>query len=137
MSKLRDILVVESDDLIRVLLTETLSDEGYVVRSVSDRTGMHRALNIQPPDLLLCDVDLDRGPGPSLIDDVQVLHSAAVPMVLMTTNVWTARSLARQGLNFCLLKPFDLDELFTCVAWHIGSAGGYAGVPLLEQAAGV
>jgi DNA-binding response OmpR family regulator len=63
MSKLRDILVVENDDLIRTLLTETLSEEGYAVRSASDRMGMHRALDIQPPDLLLCDVDLDRGPA--------------------------------------------------------------------------
>jgi DNA-binding NtrC family response regulator len=134
MSKLGDILVVENDDLIRALLTETLSEEGYAVRSVSDRTGMHCALNIQPPDLLLCDVDLDRGPGPSLIDDVHVLHSAAVPMVLLTTNVWTARSLARQGLTFCLLKPYDLDDLLASVASNIHSPVPGENTYLLERA---
>ena len=134
MSKLGDILVVENDDLIRALLTETLSEEGYVVRSVSDRAGMHRALDIQPPDLLLCDVDLDRGPGLSLIDDVHVLHSAAVPMVLLTTNVWTARSLARQGLTFCLLKPYDLDDLLSSVARNIHSSGTDDSTSLLERA---
>ena len=134
MSKLGDILVVENDDLIRALLTETLSEEGYAVRSVSDRTGMHRALNIQPPDLLLCDVDLDGGPGHSLIDDVHALHSAAVPMVLLTTNVWTARSLARQGLTFCLLKPFDLDDLLSSVARNMHSPGPGDSTVMLERA---
>lgn len=115
------ILVVENDDLIRALLTEALGEEGYTVRSASDRTAMHNALSHQRPDLLLCDVDLDRGPGSSLIDDVHALHSAVVPMLLLTTDVWTARSLARQGLSFCLLKPFGIDDLLTSVAMHIHS----------------
>jgi DNA-binding NtrC family response regulator len=119
MSRLGDILVVENDDMIRGLLTETLGEEGYTVRSASDRTGMHLALTTQLPDLLICDVDLDCGPSPTLIDDVRAIHGAAVPMVLMTTSVWAARSLARQGLTFCLLKPYDLDNLLSSVATHI------------------
>jgi len=114
-----NILVVEDDDLIRALLAETLMDEGYTVRSVSDRMGMRMALATEPPDLLICDVDLDRGPEASLIDDVRAIHGATVPLLLMTTNVWAARSLARQGLTFCLLKPFQLDDLLTSVATHI------------------
>jgi DNA-binding response OmpR family regulator len=121
MSSLGDILVVENDNLIRALLTETLDEEGYTVRSASDRTDMHLALAAQPPDLLLCDVDLDRGPSHSLIDDVRAIGDAAVPMLLMTTDVWIARSLARQGLTFCLLKPFAVDDLLTSVAMHIRS----------------
>ena len=121
MVRLGDILVVENDDLIRALLTETLDEEGYTVRSASDRIRMHLALVAQLPDLLICDVDLDRGPVPSLIDDVHALHGAAVPMVLLTTDAWTARSLARQGLTFCPLKPFDLSDLLTSVATHIRS----------------
>jgi DNA-binding NtrC family response regulator len=116
------------------LLTETLSEEGYAVRSASDRMGMHRALNIQPPDLLLCNFDLDRGPGPSLIHDVHAFHSATVPMVLLTTNVWTARSLARQGLTFCLLKPFDLDDLLSSVARNMHSPGPGDSTVMLERA---
>ena len=42
-----------------------------------------------------------------------------MPLLLMTTNVWAAQSLARQGLTFCLLKPFHLEELLTSVASHI------------------
>jgi two-component system, OmpR family, response regulator len=119
MSNMGDILGVENDDQIRTLLAETLGEEGYTVRSASDRTAMHLALATQPPDLLICDVDFDTGPSPTLIDDVCAIHGAVVPLVFLTTNVWTARSLARQGLTFCLLKPFDLSDLLTSVETHI------------------
>ena len=129
--------VVENDDLIRALLTETLSEEGYAVRSASDRKRSHRyAPRLEHPAAwsALCDVDLDRGPGPSLIDDAHALHSAAVPMVLLTTNVWTARSLAQQGLTLCLLKPFDLDDLLSSVARNMHSPGPGDSTVLLERA---
>jgi DNA-binding response OmpR family regulator len=135
MARLGDILVVENDDLIRDLLTEALGEEGYAVRSASDRTGMHRALAAQPPDLLLCDVDLDRGPDSTLIDDLHALRGAAVPMLLLTTNVWAAQSLARQGLTFCLLKPFDIADLLTSVAMHISPYTPGA-APLRERVVG-
>jgi DNA-binding NtrC family response regulator len=80
---------------------------------------MRLALDTQPPDLLICDVDLDREPDTTLVDDIRATRSAVVPLLLMTTNVWTARSLARQGLLFCLLKPFDLTDLLTLVAMLI------------------
>jgi len=119
MAGIGNILVVEDDDLIRALLVETLGEEGYSVRSACDRMAMRMALAIELPDLVICDVDLDRGPGTTLIDEVCAAHGAAVPLLLLTTNVWTARSLARQGLTFCLLKPFQLDDLLTSVATQI------------------
>ena len=119
MSSKGDILVVEHDNLICALLTETLGEQGYTVRSARDRTGMHRALATQLPDLLICDVDLDRGPGLTLINDVRAACGAAVPLVLMTTSTWIAQSLARQGFTFCLLKPFHLNDLLASVAMHI------------------
>jgi DNA-binding response OmpR family regulator len=136
MARLGDILVVENDDLIRDLLTETLGEEGYTVRSARDRTGMHRALAAQPPDLLICDVDLDRGPGLTLINDVRAACGAAVPLVLMTTSTWIAQNLARQGFTFCLLKPFHLNDLLTSVAMHIRTHAPGAAAPLTERVVG-
>jgi DNA-binding response OmpR family regulator len=121
MSSKGHILVVENDDPLRRFLAEMLDEEGYTVRSVSDRMDMRRALDTQTPDLLICDVDLDCGPDPALIDDVRATRGAAVPMLLMTTNVSTAQSLARQGLTFCMLKPFGIDDLLTNVTMHIHS----------------
>jgi DNA-binding response OmpR family regulator len=136
MARRGDILVVENDDLIRDLLTGTLGEEGYSVRCAHDRTGMRSALAAQPPDLLLCDVDLDRGPGLTLINDVRAACDAAVPLVLMTTSTWIAQSLERQGFTFCLLKPFHLGDLLTSVATHIRTHAPGAAAPLTERVVG-
>jgi two-component system response regulator MprA len=131
-----DILIVENDDLIRALLVETLTEEGYAVRSASNREDMRTALAARPPALLICDVDLDRGPAPTVIDDVYSTSSVPVPLLLMTTNVWSARSLARQGLAFCLLKPFQLDDLLASVATYIRPSARDSSVALGERAVG-
>jgi DNA-binding response OmpR family regulator len=130
------ILLVEDDDLIRALLTETLAEEGYAVRSVSNRVDMHKELAAQPPALLICDVDLDRGSDSALIDDMHAASSVPIPLLLMTTDDWTARSLARQGLIFCLLKPFNLDDLLASVAVYIRPASQGAAASLHECALG-
>lgn len=137
MSSLGDILIVENDDQIRIFLAETLGEEGYTVRSASDRTAMHLALATQLPKLVICDIDLDRGPSPALISDVSALHDEVVPLLLLTTNLWTARSLAGQGLTCCLLKPFDLDDLLTSVATRICSHDPSAAAPLSEPSVGI
>src|SRR4051812_17800763 len=135
MLRLGNILVVENDDPIRDLLAEALAMEGYGVQSVSDRTALHAAFAAQSPDLLIYDADLDRGSERPIMDDVRA-YDRVVPVLLLTTNVWTARSLARQNLAFCLLKPFQLDDLFACVAQLIDPAGPGADTPVRAQEVG-
>jgi CheY-like chemotaxis protein len=118
------------EDLIRAIITETLGEEGYTLRSASDWTAMHLALAAQLPNIVICDIDLDHGPSPGLIDDMRAIHGAAMPLVFLTTNLWTARSLAEQGLTCYLLKPFDLNDLLTSVATHIRSHDPSAAAPL-------
>jgi DNA-binding response OmpR family regulator len=64
MSSKRHILVVENHDPLRRLLAEMLDEEGYTVRSASDRTDMRRALNTQTPNLLSAMWILTVGPIP-------------------------------------------------------------------------
>jgi DNA-binding response OmpR family regulator len=136
MSSLGNILVVENNDEIRAFITETLDEEGYTVRSASDREAMYSALDTQQPDLLICDLDFDRGPDLTLIDDLRALRAAAVPLIVMTTNTWISQSLARQGFTYCLLKPFHFNDLLTCVATHIRSLGSVNSASLRERAVG-
>jgi DNA-binding response OmpR family regulator len=130
----RDILVIENNDQIRAIITETLDEEGYTVRGVSDRTAMYRALDSHPPDLLICDLDLDCGPGLTLITDIRAIRAAAVQLILLTTSTWIAQSLARDGYTFCLLKPFDLSDLLVNVAMSIHSPVPANGTFLSERA---
>jgi DNA-binding response OmpR family regulator len=136
MLHLANILVVENDDLIRDFLAEALGLDGYTVQTVADRTSMHAALATQLPNLMIYDLDLDHTTDLPIVDDMRDTRGQGVPMILLTTNEQTARSLPRQNSISYLLKPFDLDDLFGYIAQHIGSAGPGADTPVRARGSG-
>jgi DNA-binding NtrC family response regulator len=57
--------------------------------------------------------------GAELITALRGAGLATMPMVLMTASPRDAAPLLAPGLIECLVKPFDLDELLTCVARYV------------------
>jgi DNA-binding response OmpR family regulator len=114
-----DILVIADDAAIGELIREALSDEGYIVRVVPDTAHASVALVGHIPDLVMCDLPRPGLPGRDLI--VQLLHTlpADVPMNVLISDDQEARELDDLNIAFCLMKPFDLTELFACVAAYI------------------
>ena len=116
-----DILVIEDDAPISDFIAEVLEDEGYSVRSAHDRAAALTTLAERLPNLILCDLHLPGVAGRSLIDDIRSTVGTAVALVVMTADVQAARQLDMQGIAFCLLKPFSLEDLLSCVAKHLPS----------------
>jgi len=110
------ILIVEDEAAIVSFMTEALSDEGYIVHAAGDVTSALHALKEHQPGLMLLDLHLNGTAGTALLDHAQENRFAATPVVLMTADTQLAADLAVQGQYVCLLKPFDLDDLFACVA---------------------
>jgi DNA-binding response OmpR family regulator len=113
-----EVLVVDADQDVAAFIVELLSDEGYAVRAVRDVDSARAAIADATPDLVLCDLFVL---GRAAVDCVMTLHLdgfADIPIVLTTTDVWTAKRLGVPGIAFCLIKPFNLDELLECVAAH-------------------
>ena len=119
MPRTGEVLVVEADPALAALIADVLSDEGYAVRVVGDVQGVHSAMVRSSPELVLCDLFLL---GRAAVDFVITLHDdgfADLPIVLTTTDARAAERLHVPGVAFCLIKPFDLDDLLACVAAHI------------------
>jgi CheY-like chemotaxis protein len=57
--------------------------------------------------------------GIDVIRNLQQPGTSDIPIVIMTADVPATRTLDLDGIAFCLLKPFDIDELLNCVARHI------------------
>jgi DNA-binding NtrC family response regulator len=110
------ILIVEDDAAIVSFMTEALSDEGYIVHSALDVTAALFALRAHQPGLVLLDLHLDGAVGTALLDHVRENGFTAIPVVLMTADAQLAAELTMHGEYVCLLKPFELDELCSCVA---------------------
>jgi DNA-binding response OmpR family regulator len=119
MSKAGDILIVDDDQPIVDFISEALADEGYGVRSAFSVASALDATAEQAPDLIIMDLHMPGKTGDVFVRDLRSSGHTELPVVLMTADSVSAKALEAEGVAFCLLKPFDLDDLLACVAKYI------------------
>lgn len=119
-----DILVVDDHAPTVEFIAEALGDEGYSVRTARDSAQAQRLLAEWRPDLVLMDMHMPGKPGDLLVHELRSSGIGDLPIILMTADTRLADVLARQGMPFCLIKPFNLDDLLDCVAAHVRHIGG-------------
>lgn len=119
MSNAGDILIVDDDQPIVDFITEALADEGYSVRSAFSVASALDATAAHAPDLIVMDLHMPGKTGDMFVRELRRAGRTDLPVVLMTADSMSAKALEAEGIAFCLLKPFDLDDLLACVAKHI------------------
>jgi two-component system alkaline phosphatase synthesis response regulator PhoP len=119
MQTICDILVVDDDEPTIVFIAEALRDEGYTVHTALAPADARAVIVQCHPDLVLLDLHLPGKTGDILVQDLKDDGLAHIPIILMTADAQAAQELSMEGFAYCLLKPFDLDELIDCVAKHI------------------
>jgi DNA-binding response OmpR family regulator len=112
------ILVAEDDGAIADVLIEVLTDEGYTVQIVSNGCDALAALQTARLELALLDLSLPGLSGRELLEAVRA-QQIDVPIVVMTASSLAADELAATGASTCQYKPFELDDLLSCVREHI------------------
>src|SRR5882757_5278056 len=107
----RTLLVVDDDEEIRTLVAEPLAKAGYNVMTASDGPSMFAALNAQPIDLIVLDLNLPGEDGLSLCRMTRAGRN--IPIIMLT-----ARSEAidrviglEVGADDYITKPFEPREL--------------------------
>jgi DNA-binding response OmpR family regulator len=118
MMSLGTLLVAEDDAAIADVLVEVLTEEGYAVQVVATGADALQALQTEPLDLALIDLAM---PGLSGLEVLEGAHAQQidVPIVIMTARTRVTEELTAAGARTCLYKPFELDELLSCVLEHI------------------
>ncbi|GAB4517370.1 MAG: response regulator [Haliangiales bacterium] len=110
------ILVVDDEQVIRDILSEFLSMEGYVVRSVDTGERALTELSLRPYDMVISDLKM---PGISGIDLLERIATAKINVlaVIMTGfgTVETAISAMKKGAYDYILKPFKVEEVMHVV----------------------
>jgi DNA-binding NtrC family response regulator len=115
----RDILIIDDEIAIIEFMAEALQDEGYTVRSASDCEQGLREIAIAPPALVLLDLHMPGMTVVEFLEHVPAVGSCAVPIIIMTADQRAPTLVSTHSELTYLFKPFDLDELVSCVARFI------------------
>jgi len=110
------ILVVDDERVIREILAEFLTLEGFSVHTVEDGEKALTELRLRPYDLLITDLKMPRLSGLQLLEKVEQ-ERLGVLTVLMTGfgTVETAIEAMKKGAYDYLLKPFKVEEVIHVV----------------------
>jgi response regulator RpfG family c-di-GMP phosphodiesterase len=110
------ILVVDDERVIREILAEFLTLEGFSVHTVEDGEKALTELRLNPYDLLITDLKMPRLSGLQLLEKIEA-ERLGVLTVLMTGfgTVETAIEAMKKGAYDYLLKPFKVEEVIHVV----------------------
>jgi response regulator RpfG family c-di-GMP phosphodiesterase len=110
------ILVVDDERVIREILAEFLTLEGFSVHTVEDGEKALTELRLRPYDLLITDLKMPRLSGLQLLERIEA-ERLGVLTVLMTGfgTVETAIEAMKKGAYDYLLKPFKVEEVIHVV----------------------
>jgi CheY-like chemotaxis protein len=112
----RRVMVVDDDEVSRVLITEALAGEAYELVFAHDAAAALAVLRHTRPDLILMDVRLPDGDGIMLTGRLKALPQLATIPVLMLTGEArrdTLESSMQAGAVGFLVKPFSREGLVT------------------------
>jgi len=106
------ILVVDDEKVIREILADFLSMEGFWVRTAEDGSAALVELSRQNYDLVLSDLKMPNMGGLELLEAISK-HTPNVVTVIMTGfgTVETAINAMKRGAYDYILKPFKVEEV--------------------------
>ena len=116
------ILIADDEELIRQVLCDTLTEQGYHVKAVETGTQAWSALQEQSFDLAFVDIRMPELSGLDLLHKTQAAQ-IDLPIIIMTgqTTLTNAIEAMKRGAFDYLPKPFDLDDVHALVS-HVMEA---------------
>lgn len=121
------ILVVEDDLDIRAMLVELLLERGYQTHEATNGSQALAWLRETPrrPDLILLDLRMPVMDGARFRQEQQGDAAfSSIPVLLVSAELQGAEEAEELGVSAFLAKPFDVDELFSTIAWVLMPGGG-------------
>jgi two-component system sensor histidine kinase/response regulator len=117
-SAMRKILVIDDEEWLREMIQLALRQNGFdVIEAPNGETGIEIAKR-ELPDLILCDVNMDKVDGYVTLSSLRSEPSTAtIPFILMTGLADQAgmRHGMELGADDYLPKPFTIDALYAAV----------------------
>ncbi|BAY27907.1 response regulator receiver protein [Calothrix sp. NIES-2100] len=122
--RLRRILLIEDNDVNRMLLSDYLSYCGYNVHSLSVGSALFSTVNKFQPELILLDLKLPDIDGYSLLEKIQ--HNPVLsPIPIIVVSAFAFRDDRERAMNLgaahYFVKPVNLKELTMIIEEKLAS----------------
>lgn len=115
------ILVVDDEPAVCDFLCKGLSERGYLCRAALNGSEALCKLGTGEFQVVLLDIRLPGMSGMEVLQDMQVKHcGVATIMITAVNDVVTAVQAMRLGASDYLVKPFDLEKVYTSVQTALG-----------------
>lgn len=100
------VLVVDDEELVRLVLARTLRLNGFDVFEARDGLEALARMPVAAPDLVLTDLNMPRCDGATLCAEIKRRHATAgVPVVIMTGGPLDEAHMRELGCAAVLYKP--------------------------------
>jgi len=110
------LLIVDDEDIIRRVLCQKLSREGYRCEEADTAEQTLNMLETSPIALVILDIKMPGKSGIELLPEIKSgYHDTAVIMATAVTDVNVAIQCLKQGADDYLCKPFNLEEVSLAV----------------------
>jgi DNA-binding NtrC family response regulator len=120
------ILVVDDEELIRLLYQEELTDEGYQVVSVASGQGLLQTIDDERPDLIVLDIKLADADGLDLLQEIRNRYYN-LPVILCSAYEVFKRDVKAIAADAYVVKSSDLIPLKKAIRRALESWGGEQG----------
>ena len=119
------ILVVDDELLIRDLLYDFFTGQGWNITVAENGEKALEVLSQKPIDLILSDIKMPAMDGLTLASRVRQTHPG-LPVVLMTgfPSVDTAVSALRNRVEDYVIKPFNINQLYKLIEAKLAEKDG-------------
>jgi CheY-like chemotaxis protein len=113
------VLVIDDDEEIRVLVKHMLVGAGHAVDEALDGVEGLRLFGLNPPDLVLTDINMPGLDGHAVIEAIRVLHPE-VPIIAVSGGSAVAKDellleASALGADEVITKPFEFSQLVGAV----------------------
>lgn len=122
---MKTILLVDDDLILRTMFGLALRRSVYRVIEADSGVAALEMARQHLPDVILTDVHMAGGDGPSLLRDIRrdpELKSRQIVLMTGRIDLFTPREGLEEGADDFLIKPFSLEALRNCVEARLSAA---------------
>jgi DNA-binding response OmpR family regulator len=114
------ILLVDDDEQFRVMLSEALISEGFLVREASDGSQGLKHYAERPTDLVITDLVMPEKEGLEMIVEIKQLHSEVKIIAMSGGGRGSSQNYLKMakafGARLVLAKPFTHREMLEAIS---------------------